>query len=1104
MAELKDFQRATVDHLYERFYTERRTRHLVADEVGLGKTIVAKGLIAKAMERHLRSKRAAEPFRVVYICSNQALAGQNLNKLNFFKRKECVDLNTSRLVFLAKKETSKEAFRITALTPSTSFHLTRGLGMAEERRLMWMLLSWYQVYRKGRRRIGLKLFFKGSVRDQTQWRISLDQYEREWNGKLRPDVYKHFKRAVKECIVPLDRGRYREVGKELEWSGEASLEMVLVQYANKLGSGRRDDLKGPNLLIGLLRSLLTKACLGYLKADLFILDEFQRFKDLLDTSVDDPSDAAMLAQQVFAINGAKVLMLSATPFKPYTTALEEQVHEEAHHEEFEQVLAFLFKDDKEKLERYRTDRKAFRALLQKATTEEVDKVEAKKDLQELLCEVMSRTERLLVSDDHNTLVRSKETTASTLLRADIDDFIHADRIAQVLKGVVKQPLMGIVDFSRSCPYPFSFLDQYQLKSLLFKHRNNEGVAQSIRDNKKGWLNLRDVQQYKPLDPIPNHRMRELLKEVLSNGAHKQLWLPASLPYYEPRGVFQVDAPPSKILLFSRWRMVPRAVAGLVSYEVERRTIADNRFKRKNGGYTPPFAASGKKREPKKPLKRLTLKLKEGVPASLSAVTLLYPSTVLLRAIDPRVHALPGHRKALRQLRAQLITDLKARFKEAGLWAYSKGERDSANWYWAAPVLMDKALHGDIHDAWFARGYRNSRFSSGQGAMDDDEPDATPSRTNKLHLQVLVEMYKGQRFSDLGKVPEDLFEVLADMALASPAVAGYRMMLHQFPGSPPSEVLNGALDIAHEFLVLFDKPTSISIVDLNILDQGLDRVRSSRVYWRSVLEYCVDGNLQAVLDEFAHLLLNDYRELASFIDRFCSSINIRTTNIRVDDAEGFMLGDQTPMRCHFAVEFGNQNMEKDENRQRMTNVLNNFNSPFWPFVLASTSVGQEGLDFHLYCRKVMHWNLPSNPIDLEQREGRVNRYKGLVVRQNIVKKYQGRMEASGAEPWDELFRIAREQEGTSRNKPELVPYWHLESDGIHIERLLPMLPFSKDVDHLERLLVVLTLYRLTFGQPRQEDLVHTLYKNLRPEQLDLVRKKLMIDLSPISRRSLPNG
>jgi hypothetical protein len=38
-----------------------------------------------------------------------------------------------------------------------------------------------------------------------------------------------------------------------------------------------------------------------------------------------------------------------------------------------------------------------------------------------------------------------------------------------------------------------------------------------------------------------------------------------------------------------------------------------------------------------------------------------------------------------------------------------------------------------------------------------------------------------------------------------------------------------------------------------------------------------------------------------------------------------------------------------------------NSPLWPFVLATTSVGQEGLDFQQHCHAVVHWNLPSNPV-----------------------------------------------------------------------------------------------------------------------------------------------
>ncbi len=46
---LKDFQKDTVDYVFARLYTDGdyTRRFLVADEVGLGKTLVARGVIAK-------------------------------------------------------------------------------------------------------------------------------------------------------------------------------------------------------------------------------------------------------------------------------------------------------------------------------------------------------------------------------------------------------------------------------------------------------------------------------------------------------------------------------------------------------------------------------------------------------------------------------------------------------------------------------------------------------------------------------------------------------------------------------------------------------------------------------------------------------------------------------------------------------------------------------------------------------------------------------------------------------------------------------------------------------------------------------------------------
>ena len=54
---------------------------------------------------------------------------------------------------------------------------------------------------------------------------------------------------------------------------------------------------------------------------------------------------------------------------------------------------------------------------------------------------------------------------------------------------------------------------------------------------------------------------------------------------------------------------------------------------------------------------------------------------------------------------------------------------------------------------------------------------------------------------------------------------------------------------------------------------------------------------------------------------------------------------------------------------------------------------------------------------------------------------------------------------------------------------------------ERLIKILSLYRLTLGQPRQEELLEYLFKEIR----DISElKKLFIDLSPFSKdKSLPD-
>src|SRR5271165_7185167 len=96
----------------------------------------------------------------------------------------------------------------------------------------------------------------------------------------------------------------------------------------------RDAPKLRTRWIGELRRLLARVCLATLKPDLIILDEFQRFKHLLEQE----SEAGELARDLFdseAGQGARVLLLSATPYKSLS------LHHEADDDHYGDFLALL-------------------------------------------------------------------------------------------------------------------------------------------------------------------------------------------------------------------------------------------------------------------------------------------------------------------------------------------------------------------------------------------------------------------------------------------------------------------------------------------------------------------------------------------------------------------------------------------------------------------------------------------------------------------------------------------------------------------------------------------------------------------------------------------
>jgi len=237
----------------------------------------------------------------------------------------------------------------------------------------------------------------------------------------------------------------------------------------------------------------------------------------------------------------------------------------------------------------------------------------------------------------------------------------------------------------------------------------------------------------------------------------------------------------------------------------------------------------------------------------------------------------------------------------------------------------------------------------------------------------------------------------------------------------------------------------------------------------------------------------------------SALTLRAPTLRFDEIvlsdSGVMPLEKRGLRCRYALRFGDEKSSDYDGRTRDVDVQTAFNSPFRPFVLATTSIGQEGLDFHQYCHRVVHWNLPSNPVDLEQREGRVHRYKGHVIRRNIALNYGlSAVEASKTltDPWHQLFEKAKRDRPKGTN--DMVPFWIYEpvdcsTQVYKIERKIPVLPLSREINRIEQLKKSLVAYRSVIGQPRQQELLDFLTNHLDEGEVDAFVKTVVIDLSP---------
>jgi hypothetical protein len=358
----------------------------------------------------------------------------------------------------------------------------------------------------------------------------------------------------------------------------------------------------------------------------------------------------------------------------------------------------------------------------------------------------------------------------------------------------------------------------------------------------------------------------------------------------------------------------------------------------------------------------------------------------------------------------------------------------------------------------------------------EEVDEAEGESEIDARQLSLESAMDFSISSVGSTPIDLDEWVAMLGLFGPANIAYRALKRTAAPLAPSEdtLMLASAIIGEGFRSLFNRPESMFLID-QLYEQ------SNEDYWQRVLRYCMDGDLQSVIDEYLHhLVINNSPknddELIDLAREISDAMSLKTSPVHLFNPSN--PDKNILVNTRFAVRYGSAKggAKSDENSEnRMTSVQKAFNSPFWPMVLASTSVGQEGVDFHWWCHSLVHWNLPSNPVDIEQREGRIHRFTGHAVRKNIAAKYrQAITHSDQVDPWSSLFdaALADRDEDKAKEMGDLWPWWVFPGDS-KIVTWTPVLPFSKDEERLQKMKRMRAIYRLAFGQPRQEDLMSVL-------------------------------
>jgi len=769
-------------------------RFLVADEAGLGKTIVAQRIIEHFKTQFDGDKgREHRKFNIIYVCSNLAIARQNRDRLLGFLSKEeqkAATVEEDRLSMTVlppkngrgAKAEAQVSLRLYAVTPGTSMlndsaGRSNTGGTIKERALCFVLL---------RRALGGAEV--DGIRDALALTVSrstlmfnVNIIEREY-GQIHKTVVDNFKQALRRSM-------------ELD-------EKQLLAPAIK-----RFLPEDARHLVQHMRLALANVALANIDPDLVIFDEFQRFEDLISPEPDDVDqeadndlkdedagfreEAGRLLQSLRGGKHRALLLLSATPWIPYRSRAETNPKARNANGGFLEVVKFLYGSSRraevDKISELLLDR---RELLVAGCGDWPAVNRNHAELLSLLTPVMARTER------RRELPAKALKIDASILRASLqlEDLTQFKSFHECVEKGNKQDtpsgqavkrahdLEMLVPIWNSVPLPMQSLGP---KYLVWKRAKKLASAAGIHPNR--------VDQLAP-ETFPHPRLRALIDHLQP----EKLALPWIAPSHEwwplangwERKTATETEPAAcaspmdgKLLIFARFRAVVPSVAGLVSYHVETSARVRARVRSREGAY---------KREGLSTLIR---------PDATTSFELFHPCPFLIKA-DPIADRMKAGTaaEALERIERTLENNLKA----GGITIVANEEKGRD----AFDLMIGIEAHLGLWDA-----------------------------TKAVWQNIGLQKKLPERPAPITSISEQELKVLADLALSGPGVVLGRA-IQRHSTAALEENFERIVDASWSGLrTRFDEPWIARTLRGNN-ESFPDAIR------RAV----IDGNLEATLDE----------------------------------------------------------------------------------------------------------------------------------------------------------------------------------------------------------------------------------------------------------------